>query len=342
MNGGGLRAACVVVAAALLLAAAPARADLPLNAKDLQCPDAEIFGKKLITGVCWSCMFPVYLSGFKMFDGRVDRPAGASNDRVCYCSGDLASGTLPTIGFTVGMFMPTRLVELVRKPYCFPSLFGADMGDAELMDGAMAFGGSGRYKNNMDAEAHSLWTWHLYAFPLMEIMELLNLPQCNTDNYSTFDLMFMSEAFPNWYDSQLAFLVNPEAMLFGNPVAQAAGLADCAAASVDDPLNSVFWMAGCWGSHYPLTGTHRHRLGAANGEPRRLARAVPVGAARIPQAHGGLGRAVRRQEDAGADEVAVPIPADLPGARVEQQRLRNESSPAGHQPRQRRRPADVG
>ncbi|MGB7988151.1 MAG: hypothetical protein WCF44_02065, partial [Candidatus Methylophosphatis roskildensis] len=65
MNGGGLRAACVVVAAALLLAAAPARADLPLNAKDLQCPDAEIFGKKLITGVCWSCMFPVYLSGFK-------------------------------------------------------------------------------------------------------------------------------------------------------------------------------------------------------------------------------------------------------------------------------------
>ena len=254
MNGGGLRAACVVVAAALLLAAAPARADLPLNAKDLQCPDAEIFGKKLITGVCWSCMFPVYLSGFKMFDGRVDRPAGASNDRVCYCSGDLASGTLPTIGFTVGMFMPTRLVELVRKPYCFPSLFGADMGDAELMDGAMAFGGSGRYKNNMDAEAHSLWTWHLYAFPLMEIMELLNLPQCNTDNYSTFDLMFMSEAFPNWYDSQLAFLVNPEAMLFGNPVAQAAGLADGAAAAVDDPLNSVVWMAGCWGSHYPLTG----------------------------------------------------------------------------------------
>ena len=50
------------------------------------------------------------------------------------------------------------------------------------MDGAMAFRRSGRYKNNMDAEAHSLWTWHFYAFPLMEIMELLNLPQCNTDH----------------------------------------------------------------------------------------------------------------------------------------------------------------
>ena len=58
------------------LAAAPARADLPLNAKDLQCPDAEIFGQKLITGVCWACLFPVYLSGFKIFDGRGGRPAG--------------------------------------------------------------------------------------------------------------------------------------------------------------------------------------------------------------------------------------------------------------------------
>ena len=254
MSGARTPAGRALLAAALLLVGGSARAALPLNAKDLQCPDAELFGAKLITGVCWSCMFPVYLSGFKMFDGRVDRPAGASNDRVCFCSGDLSEGKLPTIGFTVGMFMPSRLVEVVRKPWCFPSLFGADMGDPNVMDGSLAYGGSGRYKNNMDAEAHAFWTWHLYAFPLMEIMELLDLPQCNTDNYSSFDLMFVSETFPHWYDSQLAFLVNPEAMLFGTPVAQAAGLADCAAASVDDPTNSVFWMAGCWGSHYPLTG----------------------------------------------------------------------------------------
>lgn len=243
-----------LLALAALLPAGAARADLPMNAKDLQCPDAELFGQKLITGVCWSCMFPVYLAGIQAMGGRVDRPSGASNDRVCMCSGSWADGELPTIGFTVGAFLPMRIVEVVRKPWCFPSLMGADMGDATVLDGSLAYGGSGRYKNNMDAEAHAMWSWHFYSFPLMEILQLLNLPQCNTDNYSSFDLLFLSEAFPHWYDSQLAFLVNPEAMLFANPIAQAATLADCTAASTDDPTNSLFWVAGCWGSHYPLTG----------------------------------------------------------------------------------------
>jgi conjugal transfer pilus assembly protein TraU len=243
-----------LLAVVAMLCGAAARAELPMNAKDLQCPDAELFGQKLITGVCWSCMFPVYLSGVRVIGGRVDRPSGASDDRVCMCSGSWDDGKMPTIGFTVGAFLPMRIVEVVRKPWCFPALMGADMGDASVMDGSLAFGGSGRAKNNMDAEARAFWNWHFYSFPLMEIMQMLNLPQCNTDNYSAFDLLFLSEAFPHWYDSQLAFLVNPEAMLFGNPIAQAAGLADCAAASVDDPTNSVFWMAGCWGSHYPLTG----------------------------------------------------------------------------------------
>lgn len=243
-----------LLALAALLPAGAARADLPMNAKDLQCPDAELFGQKLITGVCWSCMFPVYLAGIQAMGGRVDRPSGASNDRVCMCSGSWADGELPTIGFTVGAFLPMRIVEVVRKPWCFPSLMGADMGDATVLDGSLAYGGSRRYKNNMDAEAHAMWSWHFYSFPLMEILQLLNLPQCNTDNYSSFDLLFLSEAFPHWYDSQLAFLVNPEAMLFANPIAQAATLADCTAASVDDPTNSLFWVAGCWGSHYPLTG----------------------------------------------------------------------------------------
>ena len=243
-----------ILCVALLSHFPPAHAELPANASDLQCPDAEILGAKLITGVCWSCMFPVYLAGFKAFDGRGDRPAGASNDRVCLCGEDLSEGKLPTVGFTVGMYVPSRLMELVRKPWCFPSLFGADMGDANLMDGAMAFGGMGANSNKMDSESHSFWTWHLYSFPLLEILQLVNLPQCNVDNYSSFDLMFLSEAFPHWYDGELAFLVNPEALIFGNPIAQAAQLSDCTAASVSDPTNDIFWTAGCWGSHYPLTG----------------------------------------------------------------------------------------
>lgn len=227
---------------------------IPADAKDFHCPDANVFGSTLISGICWSCMFPVYLAGVEMFDGRNGRPSGANEDRLCFCPGDWDSGQMPTIGFSVGMYIPSRIVEVVRKPWCFPVLFGADMGDAEIMDGALSFGGDGPYKNNMDPETRSQYTWHFYAFPLMEILELMDLPQCNVDNYSTFDVMFMSEAFPHWYDSELAFLIQPEALIFGNPIAQAAQLADCTAASLGSGINEIFWTAGCWGSHYPVTG----------------------------------------------------------------------------------------
>lgn len=227
---------------------------LPTEGRDFHCPDANVFGPKLITGICWSCMFPVYLAGIEMFDGRSGRPAGANDDALCFCPGDWDTGQMPTIGFSVGMYVPSRIVEAVRKPWCFPVLFGADMGDANIMDGALAMGGDGPYKNNMDSETRSLYTWHFYAFPLMQILELFDLPQCNVDNYSTFDVMFMSEAFPHWYDGELAFLIQPEALIFGNPIAQAAQLADCTAASAGSSINEIFWTAGCWGSHYPITG----------------------------------------------------------------------------------------
>ena len=227
----------------------------PSIPEELMCPDANIFGSTLITGVCWSCMFPIYLAGIEMFDGRTGRPTGANNDRLCFCPGDWDEGRLPTIGFSVGLYVPSRIIEVVRKPWCFPSLFGADLGDANIMDGALAMGGTGPPGAEMSQENRSFYSWHLYSFPLLELLQMANLPQCNVDNYTSFDLMFMSEPIPHWYDGSLAFLVHPEALLFGNPIAQAAGLADCTAASTTaSPTNEIFWMSGCWGSHYPLTG----------------------------------------------------------------------------------------
>jgi len=249
-----VKRALVAVLCVVLATPAWAQQVIPQDGKDFHCPDANVFGSTLISGICWSCMFPVYLAGIEMFDGRNGRPEDANDDALCFCGGDLASGEIPTIGFSVGMYIPSRIVEVVRKPWCFPVLFGADMGDANIMDGALSFGGSGPYENQMGPESRSQYTWHFYAFPLLEILELLDLPQCNVDNYSSFDVMFMSEAFPHWYDSELAFLIQPEALIFGNPIAQAAQLADCTASSVGSSLNDIFWTAGCWGSHYPVTG----------------------------------------------------------------------------------------
>ncbi|MFP4280889.1 MAG: conjugal transfer protein TraU, partial [Halochromatium sp.] len=47
------------------------------QAADAACPDAELLSGKLITDICWSCLFPVRIAGMPIGGGRV--PEGASD-----------------------------------------------------------------------------------------------------------------------------------------------------------------------------------------------------------------------------------------------------------------------
>jgi conjugal transfer pilus assembly protein TraU len=69
-----------------------------------------------------------------------------------------------------------------------------------------------------------------------------------------FDLAYFSEVDPMWDDDTLAFIMNPEAILFGNPVAQLSCSTDAIASMTGLPLDPLFWCAGAQGSVYPLTG----------------------------------------------------------------------------------------
>jgi conjugal transfer pilus assembly protein TraU len=68
------------------------------------------------------------------------------------------------------------------------------------------------------------------------------------------DIAYLSEVDPMWNDSTLSMIINPEAALFGNLIAQAACAADAAASSAGLPLSPLFWCAGAQGSMYPFTG----------------------------------------------------------------------------------------
>ncbi|PVO40562.1 conjugal transfer pilus assembly protein TraU, partial [Salmonella enterica] len=68
------------------------------------------------------------------------------------------------------------------------------------------------------------------------------------------DIAYLSEIDPMWNDSTLSMLINPEAALFGNLIAQAACAADAVASSAGLPLAPLFWCAGSQGSLYPMTG----------------------------------------------------------------------------------------
>lgn len=188
-----------------------------------------------ITDVCWSCLFPIKLGGANLIPfGQEDFDSGSDN---IFC----ACGNPPKLGISMSFWEPARLVEAVRKPYCFSSLGGITIDPG------------------IDAPAHaqkrgdkSFYQVHWYVSPLIYWLEVMMDNPCVEQN--VFDLAYMTELDPLWADSELTFLLNPDAILFANPLAQGACSADCAAATAGFPNNQLFWCAGCQGSMYPLDG----------------------------------------------------------------------------------------
>jgi conjugal transfer pilus assembly protein TraU len=98
----------------------------------------------------------------------------------------------------------------------------------------------------------SFYQVHYYVYPVIYWLELLTDFLCLEK--SQFDVAYITEFDPLWNDDETAFVLNPEAAIFGNPLAQAACAADSIAATTGFPLDALFWCAGCQGSMYPFTG----------------------------------------------------------------------------------------
>ena len=224
------------------------------GASKILCPDAEIWGAKLITGICWSCIFPVRLMTADIGGSGGDVPDDAADKPFCSCE---KKQGLPSFGITAGFWAPARLVEIVRKPYCSPTLGGISLQDDVHLMG-------GHKEAATDATQKTFFNYHYWAFPLFELMQLLMQSNCNAGGYASMDLLYMSELDPLWNNDELSFFVNPEAIVFANPLAMAACAVDCAATSVRKPMASLFWCAGCWGNLYPFTGN----ISAPTSSPR--------------------------------------------------------------------------
>ncbi|WP_295457858.1 TraU family protein [uncultured Thiodictyon sp.] len=216
---------------------------IPVLASDPGCPDAKLFSAKLITDICWACLFPIRIAGLSLFGGSV--PAGASRQPACLCND---GGGFPHPGLTISFWEPARLVELTRAPGCSPTLGGMrlPLGSKRLL------GTSG--KADYDSGDGGFQNYHWYAFPLLFLLDLFVDSRCNRDGIVDFDILYLSEIDPTWNDDELAFFTNPEAAWLANPVALAACLGDAAAATAGTPLDALFWCAGTWGNLYPFSG----------------------------------------------------------------------------------------
>lgn len=203
-----------------------------------------------ITDVCWSCLFPISLGAVPIWPSGKADPANPPLP-ICFC------GTpIPRIGLSVGFWEPVRLVDVTKKPWCFVNLGGLNLSPG------IDLGVKKSLANEDDADKGS-WHVHWYAYPLIYWMELLADFLCLEPG--SFDIAYISELDPLWQNDELSFILNPEAALFGNLIAQAACAADCAAATVHLPIDQLFWCAGCQGGMYPLNGNIQAEYGHIQG-----------------------------------------------------------------------------
>jgi conjugal transfer pilus assembly protein TraU len=66
-------------------------------------------------------------------------------------------------------------------------------------------------------------------------------------------------------DTETQTLMHPEALVFANPIAQAACAFDCVKSSLSFPTDTLFWCAGCQGSMYPYSGNVGSHVGEVQG-----------------------------------------------------------------------------
>lgn len=234
LRGGAL--AMAVLGGLGLLTATPAAAGAP----------GSCTGKFVnpITDICWSCLFPLSIGSADIWPSS--RPDADGNPALPVC---LCGSPIPRIGISVGFWEPVRLVDVTMKPWCFVNLGGIkiapgfDIGHGTAAGPTSDGGGDTRTAK---------WNVHWYIYPVMYLLEIVADFLCLEQ--TSFDIAYVTEIDPLWQDDTLTTLLNPEAAVFANPVAQVACAADCVAATVKKPITALFWCAGCQGSMYPLDG----------------------------------------------------------------------------------------
>lgn len=214
-----------------------------------------------ITDICWGCLFPLSVGGLPIWPSSnidTDNPVLP----VCACA-----NPIPRIGIEMGFWEPVRLADVTMKPWCFVNLGGLkldpgfDIGHKTLAGVSPTGGGQ---------QMNGQWHVHWYMYPLIYWLELIGDWICLEKD--TIDILYLTEIDPLWQDSELTLIINPEAVIFSNPLAVAACAADCALSSTHLPNDPLFWCAGCQGTMYPLNGNIAAQYGHVQGSRLALER----------------------------------------------------------------------
>lgn len=148
------------------------------------------------------------------------------------------------IGLAIGYWEPMALTDVTRSPGCMVNL-----GFSLPAFGKTAQGTAKKDEKQVNGAFYHV---HWYKYPLTYWLNIITSLGCLEGG--DLDIAYLSEIDPTWTDSSLTTILNPEAVIFANPIAQGACAADAIASAFNMPLDVLFWCAGSQGSMYPFNG----------------------------------------------------------------------------------------
>jgi conjugal transfer pilus assembly protein TraU len=193
--------------------------------------------------ICWKCLFPLSIGKMAVKGGELPD----SNDNPSSPIGVCPDSKLGLrVGLNIGFWEPSAVTDVTDTPYCLPNLGGLKL---NLGNGR----GQGGHKSAQSTRHHTFYNVHWYKYPLLSWLNIITSVGCMQGG--DFDIAFMTELDPTWDDSQMASVLNPEAFIFANPIAQSACAVDSIATIKGGlPNDGLFWCAGSQGSMYPFSG----------------------------------------------------------------------------------------
>jgi conjugal transfer pilus assembly protein TraU len=201
-----------------------------------------------VKDVCWSCMFPLTIGKGAVVRGKrmgLGIPL-QDTDNATSPVGSCPSSLGQRYGLNIGYWEPSALAEVTDTPYCLVNL-----GGHRLNLGMKSGRGGSQYMD--DGLSSAFFHVHWYKYPLISWLNLITSAGCFQGG--EFDVAYLTELDPSWRDSEMSFIFNPEAAVFGNVAAASACAADSLSSTLaNKPLDSLFWCAGAQGSYFPLTG----------------------------------------------------------------------------------------
>ena len=246
-----------------------------IGPQQLACPSMKRhIGSSLLHDTCWDAMFPLELGDITIMSGHEEEdPNDEDSEEGAYCCCNhlrACSSTEDYINGDYGWLWKwweiNRIVEVVRVPWCFPSLGGADGAWGFWLPSVLNPGWGevnktwGGFQATDSPEAvHHFYNVHYYAYAPLALLELLISPECHAGLLMDFDLLEASEFDFFWAREGFSWFT-PDTVLFANPIATLACSADCGFSNVGFGNNYLFWCAGCFGTIYPIKGNVNYNL----------------------------------------------------------------------------------